>query len=385
MSFHLSHPPPGSSLPESFSGSVARSITGSHCSTMPRTRSKSFVGMSAVDSRLREREHVSHDLISGGARLFGARQRVPPQLFALVSRDGARPCWFCGAASRSTVSRDGMAAATGADVHILHVLGEAVARGGCRHHPNTGRKMPSVTNVLGVLSKPALIPWAANKERELCVETADTVYGSLNGEAVSADEFRSRLDLALPKTPAHKRVSQDAIHIGNEAHAYIEWRILGELGLPRGDEPETSEPACWAVAAFEDWRQEVQLKATHAEERLYSEELDAAGSTDAICCELNDYVLAPKPRRVAAIADWKSSKKIYAEHEIQVAAYRHMAIERGLLDENAWALILRLPKTPGDGFESRLLQPSRCRVLVEVFRAARRIWQWRYADKETPR
>ena len=250
-------------------------------------------------------------------------------------------------------------------------------------HPNTGRKMPSVTNVLGVLSKPALIPWAANKERELCVETADTVYGSLNGEAVSADEFRSRLDLALPKTKAHKRVSQDAIHIGNEAHGYIEWRILGELGLPRGEEPETSEPARWAVAAFEDWRQEVQLKATHAEERLYSEELDAAGSTDAICCELDTHLLTP--RRVAAIVDWKSSKALYPEHDIQVATYRHMAIERGLLDDKAWGLILRLPKTLKDKLEARPIPPSRCQELVDVFRAARRIWQWRFADKETPK
>ena len=260
---------------------------------------------------------------------------------------------------------------------------EVPGKGRHYEHPSTGRKMPSVTNVLGVLSKPALIPWAAKVERELCVQTANTVYGSLNGEAVSADEFRSRLDLALPKTKAHKRVSQDAIDIGNEAHAYIEWRILGELGLPRGDEPETSEPARWAVAAFEDWRQEVQLKATHAEERLYSEELDAAGSTDAICCELDIYVLVPKKRRVAAVTDWKSSKALYPEHDIQVATYRHMAIERGLLDDKAWGLILRLPKTLKDKLEARPIPPSRCRALVEVFRAARRIWQWRFMDKET--
>lgn len=259
-------------------------------------------------------------------------------------------------------------------------------RGKGRHyeHPETGRKLPSVTNVLGVIAKPALIPWAAKVERELCVQIANTVYGSLNGVQVSGKEFRSRLSLALPKKKAHKIVSQDAINIGNEAHALIEWRILGELGLPQGEEPDTSEPARWAVAGFEDWRHEVNLKPTHAEKRLYSDELDAAGSADVICCELNIYVLAPKARRVAALGDFKTGKALYPESDVQVATYRHMAIERGAINEDAWGLVLRLPKTTKDPeFEAKLLPPSRCRELVDVFRAARSIWAWMHSDKET--
>jgi len=261
---------------------------------------------------------------------------------------------------------------------------EVAGKGRHYLHPDTDHEMPSVTNVLGVISKPALIPWAAKVERELCVETANIVYVSLNGDAVDAPEFRKRLDLALPKKKAHKIVSQAAINVGNEAHDFIEWRILGELALERGEEPKTSEPARWSVAAFEDWRRKVNLKPTHTEKRLYSDELDAAGSADVICCELDVYVLAPKPRRVAALGDWKTGRALYPEHDVQTATYRHMAIERGLLDEKAWGLVLRLPKTTKDPeFEARLIPPSRCRELVDVFRAARRIWQWRHADKET--
>lgn len=253
-------------------------------------------------------------------------------------------------------------------------------------HPETGHALPSVTNILDVISKPALIPWAAKVERELCISTAHTVFSSLNGRRCSIEEFRQRLAVALPQKKAHRLVSQDAINIGNEAHEYIEWRILGELGLERGEEPETSEPARWAIAAFEDWRREVKLKPTHAEARLWSDDLDSAGSADAICCELDVFVLAPLPRRVGALADWKSSKAIYPEHEVQVATYRHMAIERGLLDERSWGIVLRLPKTTSDpSFEARLIPPSRCEQLVEVFKAARRIWHWLHADTETKR
>lgn len=251
-------------------------------------------------------------------------------------------------------------------------------------HPTTGHKLPSVTNVLDIISKPALVPWAAKVERELCVRTANAVYASLNGEQVSPGEFRKRFDFALPQKKAHRTVSKEAIDIGNEAHGLIEWRLRGELGLERGPEPDTSEPALWAVAGFEDWRREVKLKPTHSEKRLYSDDLDAAGSADVLCCELDTYIVAPKRRRISACGDWKTSKACYPEYDIQVAAYRHMAIERGLLTEDAWGVVLRLPKTiEGDGFEARLIPPSRCRQLVDVFRACRRVWEWRNNDKET--
>ena len=258
---------------------------------------------------------------------------------------------------------------------------ERIERASGRHYvADSGREYPSVTNILSVIAKPALIPWAAKVERELCIDTANRVFASLNGSNISPQQFSKRLELALPKTKAHRMVAGDAANIGNEAHSFIEWRILGELGLERGDEPETSEPARWAVAAFEDWRREVKLVPTHSEKRLFSDELDAAGSADVICCELDIPALSvEETKRVAALGDWKTSKALWPEHDIQTAAYRHMAIERGLLDESSFGLVLRLPKSLADpGFEARLLPPSACVEYVEVFKAARRIWEWKH-------
>lgn len=252
-------------------------------------------------------------------------------------------------------------------------------------HEVTRHAMPSVTNIGGVLPKPWMARWVAKEERLLVLQAACTVYASLNGGKVSAAEFRKRLGLALPKKKAHEIIRDDAADEGTAGHELIEWRILGELGAERGPEPQPSEPALWGVAAWERWRQKCKFRATYAEKRLYSEKLDAAGTSDAICGELDVFMLAMTPRRITALADWKFTKAIRREAEIQVAVLRHMAIERGLLDEKAWGLVLRLPKTVKERqVEERYIQPSRCRELVEVFKAARVIWNWTH-QKETPK
>jgi hypothetical protein len=244
-------------------------------------------------------------------------------------------------------------------------------------HPETGHRYPSVTNVLDCIPKQQfLVPWAAKIERELVVDTACRVFSSLNGDHCTPEMYRERLRFALPRKKAHRMALEKAGDIGSEAHALIEWRLRGELGLSVGPEPQPSEPAMWAVGQFEDWRKEFNFKPSHCELRLFSEELDCAGSTDAIACELDAYRYGVL-RRLEVIADWKSSRSIYSEHLIQVAVYRHMAIERGILDQSAWGLVLRLPKTLPDKFEQKLVPPSECERLVEVFKAARVIWGWK--------
>ena len=255
-------------------------------------------------------------------------------------------------------------------------------------HPETGVELPSVTTVLGVLPKPWMGPWAAKVERELCIATAHDVYESLE-EYVELEEFKEQLDAAIPHKKAHTTIAKDAANIGTESHALIEWRIRGQLGLDRGEEPVVSEEARLSVAGFEDWKQETKFTPASTEHRLYSDELQAAGTADTICCSMevcaahplgcgaeDVHILAPKKWKIAALGDWKRSKAIYPEHHVQVAVYRHMAIERGLLDENSWAVILRLPRLPKDKFEAVMLPPSECKPLVEIFKAARVIWAW---------
>lgn len=240
-------------------------------------------------------------------------------------------------------------------------------------HPLDGHRMPSVTNVLGVLPKPWLAAWAAKEERALVVRTAAAVYSSLNGEVLEA-EYAKRLGLELPHKKAHATIRDSAGDDGTQAHAMIEWLIQGMLGVPEpglGPGQGIQETVRCGVDAWVAWQKEVGFRPAHAEKRLYSDDLDTAGTTDVICAEVREFSVP-----IAVLADWKLTNAIRPEAEIQVAVLRHMAIERGLLDADSWGLVMRLPKVPDEAVETRYLDPCRCEYLVEVFRSARKIWDW---------
>ena len=242
-------------------------------------------------------------------------------------------------------------------------------------HPLDGHRMPSVTNVLGVLPKPWLAPWAAKEERALVMRTAEQIFASGYGKGWDSVHFTQRLELELPHKKAHAIIRDSAGDDGTQAHAVIEWQINRMLGLP--EEPKISTVISAVVRcgvdAWFDWVASAHFIPSHAEKRLYSDDLDTAGTTDVICAtvkvpELDD----PVP----VLADWKLTNAIRPQADIQVAALRHMAIERGLLDVSAWGLVIRLPKVSGEDVETRYLSPSQCEELVEVFRSARKIWAW---------
>ena len=241
-------------------------------------------------------------------------------------------------------------------------------------HPLDEHRMPSVTNVLGVLPKPWLAAWAAKEERALVVRTASKVYATLNGKHVGEAQFGKCLELQLPHKKAHATIRDSTADDGTQAHAAIEWRINGFLELPRDeDEPDLSIAAKCGVAAWDVWRGEAGFRPAHAEKRMYSDDLDTAGTTDVICATVK---VPELDSQVPVLADWKLTNAIREGAEVQVAVLRHMAIERGLLDKSAWGLVMRLPKVPDEAVETRYLNPRRCEELVEVFRSARKIWAW---------
>lgn len=125
-----------------------------------------------------------------------------------------------------------------------------------------------------------------------------------------------------------------------------------------------SEQAQIGFMVWEDWAKEVNLRPLHVEKLLASTRLKVAGTTDlAAEAFLPEEAINTLELRnewspgvtVQAIFDWKTSKRsssspngIYKEAKIQVCAYREMAIEMGLLDSDAWAVVVRLPKSLDD-------------------------------------
>ncbi len=220
-----------------------------------------------------------------------------------------------------------------------------------RHYQLPGGDwVPSVTNVLSVLDKPALMWWAADVERKMivdCAHKAARLHGTGDFERM---RFLEILESIIPKQQAQYRVSKTATDIGSETHALIEHACKVELKLP-STRPAASEHSERAFAAWELWAEEVDFVPIAMETTVSSERMKAAGALD--CFGLQDY---PEPgERRHATYDWKSSKRsktapdgIYPENLMQVSTYAQMLVELGAAPENTMACIVRLPKSEDD-------------------------------------
>ena len=77
---------------------------------------------------------------------------------------------------------------------------------------------PSVTNVLGVISKPALVPWARNVALQSVRETL-TEYMQMETSVIDAEWVASVIERAKKKPD---QVRDEAGDFGTQAHLLIE-------------------------------------------------------------------------------------------------------------------------------------------------------------------
>jgi hypothetical protein len=197
----------------------------------------------------------------------------------------------------------------------------------------------SVTQVLNVLDKPALVSWAVN-----C--GADYIRSRFKaGEELWLTQ--EEIDrIADGVKSAHRKVSKAARDIGSEAHDWIASCIAAQA--EGGDAPVLPEnPAVKnCCVAAKNWLAEVGLRPIAIEEIVYSRKhkylgcMDAAGGLVEI-------------RGRKAVIDWKSSKGLYNEYRFQLAAYRNAYEEMtGLSGFDRY--VVRLGKNDGS-FEPFLL------------------------------
>lgn len=243
-----------------------------------------------------------------------------------------------------------------------------------RFYEIDGHSYPSVTSILGVIGKPALVNWAANQERAACLDAAADLYLDLIKTApMSRPAYVTTLTSRIGKAKAHKKTSEKAAEIGSHAHALIEWNLRKSLGQSVGPEPRVVDDAAWAFMAFEDWAQSVSLKPLRIEQIVYSVTHEYAGTMD----------LVAEVHGVPTLIDFKTSKGVYAEAHLQTAAYRHALGEmgHGTIGE---ALIVRLPKLQTDpAFE--VVASGSVGELLPTFLAARQVWSWWYAEEQASR
>ena len=229
---------------------------------------------------------------------------------------------------------------------------------------------PSVTHILSVIGKPALINWAANTERTLVMEAAAELYLDLAKipTPMAKPVYLTTLQSRLGKTKAHQRELAKAGDIGTQVHTLIEWNLRRSLGHVVGPEPRVVDDATWAFMAWQDWAASVDLKPVHIEQTVWSAIHAFAGTMDLLA-----YV-----RGVLTLIDVKTGKAIYPEAHLQNIAYQVALAEMGHSTPKA-GLIVRLPKVQTDpAFEVAEVPPVS--MLLPVFLAVKTLWTWSYAN-----
>lgn len=221
-------------------------------------------------------------------------------------------------------------------------------RGRGRHyeHPTTGELVPSVTNIIGVLDKPALPRWAAKMVAERAWDLRHTLDDLGEYEAIDI----------LKGSPW--RNSKRAADRGTTIHDYLEARA-NKLPLPELDGD---------ALRYKDAADEF-LKAYDPEFRLTEFTVFGdgyAGTADALA------VIGGR----TLIIDYKTSKALYPEIALQLAAIRYAneVVVDGELQ----------PLQDVDGCAGVLLTPDGCDVqevqtdgAYEAFLGCLAAWHWK--------
>jgi hypothetical protein len=203
------------------------------------------------------------------------------------------------------------------------------------YHLADGSRVPGVTTVISTSlgwNREALMWWA-------------------NQEGLAGRNYRDS--------------QKQAADAGTFAHAMVEAQIHGEQWTP----PETATPEQLKLArlsfdAWKEWITNSRIKFIATEPHLVSEEYRFGGTPDAI----------GKLKSGICLLDWKTSKGIYAEYLVQLAAYEHLwnlaepdqAITGGIH-------ACRFDKTTG-GFAHHFWPCEALRPAWEAFLALRRLY-----------
>ena len=173
-----------------------------------------------------------------------------------------------------------------------------------------GVRLPSVTTVLGILNKPALLDWAW----KLGTQGLD-----------------------------YKAVRDNAGDIGTLAHYLIICDIKGE-------KPDTSEYSMQDIEKAEtclikywEWSKSHKVEPLMVETPLISERYQFGGTIDFF----------GKVDNQPTLVDFKTGKAIYSEMFCQLAAYEQLLAEAGQLIEIT--RILRIGRNEDESFEERTI------------------------------
>ncbi len=221
-------------------------------------------------------------------------------------------------------------------------------KGKGRHyrHPVTGELVPSITNVIGALDKPALPRWAASEVAKRAATMKASLGNMTDNEVVDT----------LKGAPFNR--SKRAAERGTDIHGYLE-------ALLNGWEPEElSRDAVPYKQAADEWLDYHQPEMIATELSVFD---GAYAGTGDLWCRFGDRL---------AIVDFKTSKAIYGEASLQLAALYGCQVDGEGQDvphagEEADLFVVRIGV---DGWEQK--QVADPEWSLTVFRSLLDVWDW---------
>lgn len=219
-------------------------------------------------------------------------------------------------------------------------------------------RLPSVTTILGVISKPGLMNWQAKhgalkalNVMEKLKEKSPFIHDTIRAE-LGDNFFRDGNSLAA-----------EAADYGTQAHSVIEKILKDDMGAVTVLMDRAPTPVQKAVGSFLRWRDKTKFEVIKTESVVHSKKFGYAGTVDAIGKTVNGITLG----------DWKTSKRIYAEYSLQTVAYKYAAEEMSG-EQIPNVMIFRFGK---DGsFEDYTVPAMSHPDLFDRFIDAKRLWEW---------
>lgn len=178
-------------------------------------------------------------------------------------------------------------------------------------------RYPGVTSIIDTLNKPFLKRWAANMAADLALDSIEYLQQMADRDRAGAKRFVSG---------AAERYTDQRAKIGTKAHDLFEKRIRGlSIGRVHPD-------MVHYLRNFNDFLSVVKPELVRAEDVAWSDSWRYAGSFDAwlrlrvVLLEDGTWFLDPDNLSgmavwVNVIADWKTSKSIWASVALQMSAY----------------------------------------------------------------
>lgn len=209
-----------------------------------------------------------------------------------------------------------------------------------------GKKYIRVTRALSVIGKPGLMSWFASVGRR----KADAIIKNRQNLGTKVHKL---IELKLKKKPLH----------------------LGELPKDAfGDEVKLD------LELFAVFNTEAKLKAQGLEQHLWSNKHRYAGTADY----LGSYTTPDRflvrghkgrfPKSVFVVGDWKTSRTIYPEYWLQLAAYANAFYElTGIKVDGAFIVQFRFGKV-----KVREKNWDELVELFDVYKAVLKLYVWKF-------